>query len=86
MSLNYKYYNANGEQVTEEGGGGVFCFLFTSFCKIQWYIFQHYNILVNLVILMAGFHNFIIAKIAGKKLCDHSNFVKNISSCQRKHA
>lgn len=20
MSLNYKYYNANGEQVTEEGG------------------------------------------------------------------
>lgn len=39
-------------------------------------LFQHYNILVNLVILMVGFHNFIIAKIAGKKLCDHSNFVK----------
>ena len=53
----------------------------------QWYIFQHYNILVNLVILMAGFHSFIIAaKIAGKKLCDNGDFVKNISSCQRKHA
>ena len=38
------------------------------------------------MILMAGFYNFIIAKIAGKKLCDHCNFVENISLCQRKHA
>ena len=35
---------------------------------------------------MAGFHSFIIAKIAGKELCDNGDFVKNISSCQRKHA
>ena len=76
MSLNYKYYNANGEQVTEEGGGGVFCCLFRSFCKIHW---------LNLVILMAVFHNFIIAKIAGKKLCDHSNLMKNISSCVKEN-
>ena len=70
MSLNYKYYNANGEQVTEEGGRGVFCCKFRSFCKIHWYIFEHYNILVNLVILIVGFLNFVMAKIAGKKLCD----------------
>ena len=56
------------------------------FVKSSGRLFQHYNILVNLVIMMAGFHYFIIAKIAGKKLCDHSNFVKNVSLCQRKHA
>ena len=54
------------------------------FVKSSGTLFQHYNILVNLVIMMAGFQ--LIAKIAGKNLCDHSNFVKNLSSCQRKHA
>ena len=56
------------------------------FLKSSGTLFQHYNILANLVIMMAGFQNFIIAKIAVKKLCDHGNFVKNVSLCQRKHA
>ena len=33
MSLNYKYYNANGEQVTEEGGEESFVAKLEDFAK-----------------------------------------------------